>query len=85
VDRPELRVEAALAHARQILVTLGVALVEAPAGILEPGGRVGVGIDHDGVAVQPLRGVLCCGRGAPSEDQQREREGTHTSLLRLPD
>ena len=57
VDREELGIESALAHARQILVTLVVALVEVPVRILEPRSRVRVTVDDDGVTVQCDGGI----------------------------
>ncbi len=71
VDRPELHVETALAHARQVHVAALVALVEAPLRILEPGRRVGVGVDDDGRLVQP-GGVV--GRTAESDDRRERRQ-----------
>src|SRR5262249_37884232 len=69
----------ALAHAREVLVTLLVSLLEAPLRVLEPGRRVGVGVDHDRVAVQRLRLVADVRRARDEQPGQQRGEATCAS------
>jgi hypothetical protein len=52
-------------------VTLAVALVEAPVGILEPGRRVHVGVEHEGFAVERGGGVVRLRSAREQNDRER--------------
>ncbi len=75
VDREELRVQAALAHARQILVPLLVTLREAPLRVFEPGRRVRVTVDHDRAAVQLEGRIRSDSRDALRTAEGQQRQG----------
>jgi hypothetical protein len=83
VDGPELGVESAFAHARQILMSLFVALVEVPGRVLEPGRGVRVTVDDDRVAVERssvLSWVEGGERAAEGQESCRSDDPSHEPI-----